>query len=159
MSAITDTVEIARSPQEVFEYSVDPDRRTEWQEAVQEISMQTPRPPAAGSRVREVRRVPGPGGPRAFVWEITAYEPASRWSFRGLDGPVRPYGTMRFTPLDGGARTRVDFEIDFEGRGLGKLFAVFARRGAPQQVRSDLQGLRRVMESGASGAPPPPVAP
>jgi uncharacterized protein YndB with AHSA1/START domain len=146
--AVRDSIDIARPPEEVYDYSVDPGRRRAWQAPVQEIEQLSPGPLTAGTRVRERREVGGRA--RAFVWEYTSLEPGRGWSFRGLDGPVRAVGTMRFTPTDGGAGTHVEFEFDLVGHGIGRLFAPLARRGSPEQVGQDLGGLKRELEAGAA---------
>jgi uncharacterized protein YndB with AHSA1/START domain len=143
------STDIARPPEDVYAYSVDPGRRKAWQASVEDIEQLSPGPLSAGTRVRE-RRVVG-GRARTFVWEYTGLEPPRRWSFRGLDGPVRAEGTMRLTPRDDGAGTHVDFEFDLVGHGIGRLFAPLARRGAPGQIAQDLGGLKRELEAGASG--------
>jgi uncharacterized protein YndB with AHSA1/START domain len=144
MAPTTGSIEIDRPPQEVFDYSSDPERLAEWQDEIQHVSVVTPGPLSVGMRVRETRQVPG--GPRTFEWEYTELEPPSRWSFQVIDGPIRPRGTMTFSPLDGGQRTRVDFEIEFKGHGIGVLFAPMVRRGAPGQVSGELANLKRRLE-------------
>ncbi len=145
MPATVHTIEIARTPDDVFAYSVDVERRREWQSTVQEIKAENGEPMHIGSRARETRRVTG--GPRSFTWEITSYDPPRSWGFRGTDGPVRPHGTMRFTPIAGGARTKVEFEIGFHGRGAGVIFALLAKRDSRKQVPRELDQLRQRLES------------
>ena len=62
-------------------------------------------------------------------------------------GPVRPEGTMTFTPLDGGTRTRVDFEMEFHGHGLGVLLLPIVNRDAKKLVPKDLALLKQRLES------------
>jgi hypothetical protein len=70
-------------------------------------------------------------------------------SFRGLNGPVRPVGTITVEPLDGGSRSRVTLELDLQGHGLGKLIAPLARRDARRRVPEDQTRLKERLESGA----------
>jgi uncharacterized protein YndB with AHSA1/START domain len=146
--AIRGSTDIDRPPDQVYAYSVDPARRRAWQAPVLEIEQLSPGALTAGTRVRERREVGGRA--RSFVWEYTGLDPGRSWSFRGLDGPVRAEGTMRFTPTDGGAATHVEFDFDLVGHGFGRLFARLARRGAPEQVAQDLGGLKRELEGGAA---------
>jgi uncharacterized protein YndB with AHSA1/START domain len=148
MKAITGSITIARTPDEVFAYSADLARRREWQPTVQDVVAENAGPMQVGSRVRETRRVTG--GPRKFGWELTAYDRPRSWAFRGTDGPVRPVGAMRFSPSNGGAETRVEFEIAFRGRGAGTILALLARRDARKQVPRELAQLRARLENGAS---------
>jgi uncharacterized protein YndB with AHSA1/START domain len=141
---ITDSIEINRRPEDVYAYSFDPNRRTEWQPTVQEIRIETGGPADAGTRARETRRVTG--GPRTFGWEVTEHDPPHRWGFRGTDGPVRPRGTMTFSPANDGAATKVDFEIEFSGRGPAAILAALARRDARKQVPAELARLKERLE-------------
>lgn len=144
MKAITSSVEIARTPDEVFAYSADLEHRMEWQRTVQEISADDAGPMRVGSRARETRCVTG--GPRSFGWELIACAPPWGWSFRGIDGPVRPVGTMRLDPVGGGTRTGIEFELDSRGRGAGANLALLARRNAPKQLPRELAQLRERLE-------------
>ncbi|MGZ6213792.1 MAG: SRPBCC family protein [Candidatus Limnocylindria bacterium] len=145
MAPITGSVEIARSPQDVFEYVADVTRRSEWQEAVLHVKVETPGVNGVGTRVLETRRLPG--GPRDVRWEVTEYQPPSRWAFHGVGNPVDAIGEISFFPLDGGSRTRVEFRIDFEARGFAKLMAAAARRGARDEVPRALAKLKWILEA------------
>ena len=81
------STEIARSPQEVFDYVADATRLPEWQPSVEEAVADPPGLLQVGMTGREVRRVPG--GRRTFRWEVTESDPGRRWGLRGIDGPVR----------------------------------------------------------------------
>jgi uncharacterized membrane protein len=147
LAPIIDTVEIARSPEDVFRYLDQLDRHHEWQSQIVEVKTTTERPTRAGTRATEIRRVPG--GPREFTYELTEHDPPHKVSFRVVNGPVRPFGTVRVEPLDGGSRSRVTLELDFEGHGLGKLIAPLARRDAAKQVPKDQARLKERLEAGA----------
>ena len=94
--------------------------------------------PQAGSRRRG----------REITYEITEHDPPRRASFRGVDGPVRPVGTVNVIPLDA-SRSRVMLELDFEGRGIGKLLLPLVRRDAAKHVPADQQRLKERLEAGA----------
>jgi len=143
---ITETIEIGRPPEEVFAYLDQLDRHGEWQGAIVETRVETEGPTRVGTRVTDVRRVPG--GKRDIRYEVTEHEPPRRTSFRGLDGPVRPVGTVRVDPLDGGARSRVTLELDLQGHGWGKLVAPLAMRQARKQVPQDQARLKERLEAG-----------
>jgi uncharacterized protein YndB with AHSA1/START domain len=136
------SVVISCTPEEAFRYSADPEHRSEWHGSVRSSTVETPRPLGVGTRVRERHR-----GFGEMVCEITHYQPGARWSIRGVEGALRPRETMTFEALDRGAATRVSFEIEYEGSGLGALYATMARRAAARQIRSDLSALRRRLEA------------
>jgi uncharacterized membrane protein len=145
MAPIIESIQIARSPEEVFAYLDDLGRHGEWQDQIVGVRVDTEGPTHVGSRATETRRVPG--GPREFTYELTEHDPPRKASFRVVNGPVRPFGTISVEPSNGGSR--VTLQIDFEGRGLGKLLAPLARRDARKQVPKDQQRLKERLEAGA----------
>ena len=153
MAPIVETVEIAKSPQEVFAYLDDLRRHGEWQEQIESVELLTEGPTRVGSRAIDTRRVPG--GRRKITYEITEHDPPRRAAFRGLDGPIRPRGAVTVEPLDDGTRSRVTLELDLVGYGLvGKLLAPVARSDARKHIPEDQARLKERLESGAAAAPP-----
>ncbi len=147
MAAIRETVEISRSPDEVFAYLSQLDRHGEWQEQIIEVTVETEGPTRVGSRATDLRKVPG--GKQRVSYEITEFDPPQKASFRGVNGPIRPAGTVTVEPLEGGSRSRVTLELDLVGHGLvGKLLGPLARRDARRQVPEDQRRLREHLEAG-----------
>ena len=144
---IVDSVEINRSPEDVFAYLDQLERHGEWQESILEVQVDTDGPTRVGSRATEKRKVPG--GPREMTYEVTEHDPPRRVAFRGLTGPVRPVGTVVVESLGDGTSSRLTLEFDLEGHGLGKLIAPFARMDARRQIPKDQQRLKERLESGA----------
>lgn len=138
------SAEIARSPQEVFDYVSDPARLPEWQPSVEAAAAESLEAVAVGQRGHEVRRVPG--GRRTFRWEVTDCEPGRNWGVRGIDGPVRAHVAMVLTPAGQGTCTHLDYRIWFEGHGVGKLIGVLARQGARREVPDNLALLKKRLE-------------
>jgi uncharacterized protein YndB with AHSA1/START domain len=147
---ITNTIEIDRPPEEVFAYLDDVERHGEWQAAIVSSKRDTEGPTKVGTRATDTRKVPG--GPRDISYEVTEHDPPRRTSFRGVNGPVRPVGTVTVEPLDDGKRSRVTIELDLKGHGIGVLFAPFARMDARKQVPKDQAALKAKLESGATAA-------
>ena len=146
MAPIVDTVEISKPPQEVFAYLDDLACHGEWQNQIVEVVSVSEGPTRVGSRATEKRRVPG--GVGEFTYEIVEHDPPRKASFRVLEGPVRPVGTVTVEPLDAGSRSRFTLELDFEGHGIGKLLAPLARRDARKRVPEDQVRLKEKLESG-----------
>ena len=146
MTAIRETVEIARSPEDVFAYLDDLERHGEWQGQIISVERETEGPTRVGSRATDLRKVPG--GPRKFTYEITAHEPPRTSSFRVVNGPIRPVGSVAVEPA-GDGRSRVTLELDFEGHGFGKLLLPLVRRDARKQVPKDQQRLKERLETAA----------
>lgn len=143
MAPIVHTVEIARSPEDVFAYVTDPSRFTEWQDAVVSARLQDDGPLGQGSRIALTRRF----GKReqAMTSELTEYDPPRSYAFRVVDGPVRALGRGTFEPV--GDRTRFTFELDFEGHGIGKvLIPLVVRRQAERELPESHANLKRRLE-------------
>jgi len=147
MAPIVESIEIARSPEQVFAYVGDLSRHGEWQGQIVDVHVDTDGPTRVGSRATETRRVPG--GRRKLTYEITEWEPPRKASFRGQNGPIRAVGTLSAEPAGDGSRSRVTLRLDFEGHGLGKLLLPFVRRDARKQVPQDQARLKGRLESGA----------
>jgi uncharacterized protein YndB with AHSA1/START domain len=148
MAPLVHTVEIDRPPDAVFAYVTDPDRFTEWQDAVLRASRIGSEPTGAGSRISLTRRVGK--GERTMTSELTEWSPPRSYAFRVVDGPVRALGKGRFEPVADGARTRFTFELDFEGHGIGKvLVPLIVRRQAAKELPASHANLKRRLESGA----------
>jgi len=119
MAPITVTTEVNRSAGDVFAYTTDPTHFSEWQKGVVERHMEegngTHR---LGAKCVTTRRI-GMAN-RSSAAEITAFEPPSTWSVRGLDGPIRAAVDVSVLPL-AEERSRLTISVDFEGHGVGKL--------------------------------------
>ncbi len=146
MAGIVESIEIARSPDDVFAYLSDLARHGEWQTEIVSVKVETDGPTRLGSRATDTRKVPG--GKRAVTYEITEFDPPRRTSFKGIDGPVRPVGKVNVEPLDDGSRSRITLELDFEGHGIGKLLLPLVRRDARKHVPQDQARLKQRLESG-----------
>lgn len=143
---ITSSIEIDRSPQDVFAYLDELDRHGEWQESIVSTRVETGGPTRVGSRVVDKRKVPG--GPRDIPYEITEHDPPRKVSFRGTAGPVRPMGTVTVESVGDGSRSRVSIEFDLRGHGIGVLLAPLARRQAGKQIPQDQARFKQRLESG-----------
>jgi uncharacterized membrane protein len=143
---ITQTIEIARSPEDVFAYVDQLDRHGEWQSHIISSKLETEGPTRVGSKATDKRKVPG--GTQDVTYEITEHDPPRRAAFKGLNGPVRPVGTITVEPA-GEGRSRLTLELDLRGHGLvGQFVAILARSQARKQVPADQQRLKERLESG-----------
>jgi uncharacterized protein YndB with AHSA1/START domain len=146
MTKIVHSIEIARSPEDVFAYLDQLERHGEWQSQIVSTRRETDGPTRVGTRATDVRRVPI--GKQSVTYEITEHEPPRRASFKGVNGPVRPVGTVRVEPI-GDGRSNLTLELDLEGHGvLGMVFAPLARSQARKLVPEDHKRLKARLESG-----------
>jgi len=148
MAPIVESIEIARTAEDVYAYLDQLERHGEWQEAIVSSKTLTDGPVRVGTRATDRRRVPG-GMKLNVTYEIVEYDPPRRTRFQVINGPVRPAGTITVEPLAGGTRSRLTLELDFQGRGIGKLLAPMARRQAKQQVPADQLRLKQRLEAGS----------
>lgn len=146
MAPIVESIEINRSPGDVFAYVDDLGRHGEWQDGIVSTEVETDGPTRIGTRATDKRRMPG--GTRDITYEITAHDPPGKSSFRGINGPIRPLGTITVEPLDGGTRSKLTLELDLNGHGLGVLFAPLARAGARKDIPKSHQRLKEILERG-----------
>jgi len=144
MAPIVASVEVARSPHDVFVYVTDPARLPEWQESVVRAEG-SDTPVRVGTRARVTRRV----GPREMTQsaEIAELTPPTTWAVRGLDGPVRGNVDGTIDSLDDGARSRVTIQLALEGHGIGKLLVpLFVRRKAQEEMPRNMRKLKERLE-------------
>jgi uncharacterized membrane protein len=148
MAPITESVEIGRSPEDVFAYLDDLARHGEWQESIKSARVDTEGPTRVGTRATETRRM----GKReqTVTYEITQRDPPRSFAFRGVDGPIRVVGKGSVEPVGDGSSSRVTLELDFEGHGLGKLLVPIARKQAAKEVPKSQQKLKSILESGGA---------
>jgi uncharacterized membrane protein len=145
VAPVVHSVEIARSPEDVFAYLDDLERHGEWQSNIVSSKRETDGPTGVGSRATDVRRVAG--RTQSLTYEITEHDPPRRSAFRGVNGPVRPVGTVTVESV-GDGRSRVTIELDLQGHGLvGAIVAPLARRQARTQVAEDQRRLKERLES------------
>ena len=143
MKVIESSTQIARTPQEVFDYVSDAARLPEWQPSVEEAGAEPAAVRQVGMRGYEVRRVPG--GRQTIRWEVTECAPGARWAVEGIEGPVRAHVAISLAPAEG-TGTRVDYRIWFEGHGIGKLIRLMASRGARTEIPTSLALLKQRLE-------------
>lgn len=145
MSAIRETIEISRRPEDVFAYLDDLARHGEWQESIVSARVDAAGGTRVGTRATEVRRM----GKREqeITYEVIEHDPPRSFAFRGVDGPVRVAGRGTVEPVGDGSSSRVTIELDFTGHGIGKLLVPLARGQARKQVPKDQQRLKERLES------------
>jgi uncharacterized membrane protein len=128
------TIVINKPVDEVFAFFTDPTNELKWRTHVKEVS--TPGPVAVGTRIHQVVRGPGGRGIPADI-EVTGYEPAKRYAFRVVAGPVRPVGEFRFAP--DGDTTTVSLSLAADLSGMKKLLL-------SRPVQSSMNGEMRALD-------------
>jgi len=139
------TVEIARAPEDVFAFVIDPAKLSVWQDA-EEVQQLTDGPVRAGTRFREVHKLMGRR--RVELTEVVECEPGRVFHIRVVEGPPVD-GRWEFEPTAGGG-TRVTLTplAHFSGR------MRIANRAMEQMTalafRRFHRRLKRALEQGAA---------
>lgn len=73
----------------------------------------------------------------------------TRFAWITINGNLNQTGTIRFTPLDNGERTRVDISLDYRTF-YGEPDEELAKfiKGLPEQIKKDLEKFKELAESG-----------
>jgi hypothetical protein len=145
VTTITHSVEIDRSPEDVFAYVEDLARHGEWQDTVVATTVTPEGPTRVGTRATETRKMGN--REQTVTYEVTEHNPPQSFAFKGVDGPIRPIGRGNIESLDGGTRSRVTIELDFEGHGVGKFMLPLVRSQARKQVPKDQANLKQRLET------------
>jgi uncharacterized protein YndB with AHSA1/START domain len=146
MTAITESIEISRCPEDVYSYATDFSQFPHWQGNVVAARRESDAPLAVGSRAVVTRRV----GLRKLMTteEVTDLNPPLSWEVRGVGSiPVIAIARGAITPLDGSRRSLVTITLEFEGHGVGKLLVpLVIRRQARKQLPRNQERLRERLE-------------
>ncbi len=128
------SIEIARTPEEVFAYLTDVSNLPAWQAGVQSATL-------TDGRIEESRSLLG--RQLQTTLEIVEQEEPHLFTLRALDSPVPFTVRHEIEAADGGgAQLTVIAEGDVPGFAAGLL----ARR-AEKQIRKDFERLKQILES------------
>ena len=138
------TIEIARTPQDVFSYLTDVSNLPAWQTGVKSAALRD-------GRIEESRSLLG--RELNTTLEVVEQQEPRLFTLRALDGPVQFTVRHELEPARGGTRLTVTAEGDVPGFAAGLL-----ARGAERQFRKDFERLKQILESASSqrGAQPRP---
>ena len=127
------TIEIARSPEDVFAYLTDVSNLPAWQAGVKSATMRD-------GRIEESRSLLG--RELHTELEIVEREEPRLFTLRALDSPVAFTVRHELEATAGGTRLTVTAEGDVPGFAAGLL-----RRRAERQFRKDFARLKQILES------------
>jgi carbon monoxide dehydrogenase subunit G len=127
------TIEIARTPKDVFSYLTDVSNLPAWQGGVKSATLHD-------GRVEESRSLLGREVHTTL--EIVEQEEPRLFTLRAHDGPVPFTVRHELEPADDGTRLTVIAEGDVPGFAAGLL-----ARGAEKQIRKDFERLKKILES------------
>jgi uncharacterized protein YndB with AHSA1/START domain len=145
MTAIVESIDISRSPQNVFSYATDFSRFADWQGGVVASRLEADAPLAVGSRARITRKL----GPREMTRteEVTELNPPRSWTVRSAEGLLTAIAKGSVEPLDHGKRSRLKIALEFQGHGIGRLLVpLVIRRQARKQLPKNTARLKELLE-------------
>jgi uncharacterized protein YndB with AHSA1/START domain len=148
MSAIKQSIDISRRPEDVYAYMTDPTHMGEWQESVVSVHPSDDAAQHVGSTTVVTRRV----NRREFTMttKVDAMDPPRSFRAHGVDGPIRPVVATTIEPLDNGERSRVTISLDFETHGMGKVLTpLVVRPSARKEMPRNEQRLKEILENRA----------
>jgi carbon monoxide dehydrogenase subunit G len=134
------SVQISRSPEEVFVRLSDVERLPEWQSSALEARADGPL--SQGSRIFEKRRLMGRELDNEL--EVVAFDPPRRLTLRSLGGPVKLTIDHELAAIDGG--TRLTVVASGKAGSLMKLAEPMIARTAEAELRADLGRLKALLE-------------
>ena len=127
------TIEIARTPEEVFAYLTDVSNLPNWQAGVKTATLRD-------GHIEESRSLLGHHLDTTL--EIVEQEAPRLFTLRAVGGPVPFTVRHELEPEHGGTRLTVTAEGDVPGFAAGLL-----ARGAERQFRKDFERLKQILES------------
>jgi carbon monoxide dehydrogenase subunit G len=126
------TIEIARTPEEVFAYLTDVANVTEWQSGVRSSELK-------GDRIEETRSFLGREVHTTL--EILESDPPRVFTLKAVNGPVRFTVTHTLEPTGTGTRLAVVAEGDVPGFASG-----IVAQQAKRQFSKDFKRLKEILE-------------
>ena len=127
------TIEIARTPEDVFAYLTDVSNLPSWQAGVKSATQRD-------GKIAESRTLFGKEIDTTL--EIVEQEAPHLFSLRTLDGPLRLTVRHELEPAGTGTQMTVTAEGDVPGFAAGLL-----AKGAERQFRKDFERLKEILES------------
>ena len=134
------TLEIARSPQDVFAYLTDVSKLPEWQSSAE--SAEADGPVRQGAHIRERRTFAG-RDVRTNL-EVVGYEQSSRFDVTSRGSPVSFEIRHRLEAHDGGTRLRVHVDVKVDA--MMRVAAAGPLKLAEREFRSDFERLKEILE-------------
>ena len=149
MGAVRTQIEIDAPPEKVWEYVMDPANATHWVTIHRKLKGHSSGAPRTGYEMEQCLHLRGVNFD--VHWTLTEVDAPryAKWEGRG---PVRSKALIveRFEPVDGGERTKFDYENDFKAP-LGPLGAAASRAvtgGVPKrEADASLRKLKDILES------------
>lgn len=146
MPRIVEIVEIARPPEQVFDYACAPANWPEWHPQSVAVDVAERRTLRAGETLREEVRVAGRRG--AVRWTVREHARPARWVIEGRAEHGGGTATIVYTlaPTAAGTRFERDLRYDVPGLWWKALDALFVRRHMRAASAAAVRRLKEAIE-------------
>lgn len=144
MPVVEESVVIARSPEQVFDYLNRAENLPVWDSSIMEAEQLDTGPVRVGTRWRGVSKILG----RRFEWttEVTELQPPTRTSSRAIEGKLRFTVTNTLQPESGGTCYTYRVEADSGLGGVfGRLTDPIVEKAQRRTVRANLDTLAELL--------------
>ena len=137
------SIDVARSPEDIFAYLKDVTNNVRWEKEVVEMEYTSDEPVGVGSTGRRVENFMGTD---ESAWEITEYEENKHVKVE-FDSP-KFHGAVTWDTEPSGDGTRVGFQMDGQAKGLiSKLMMPLFMPIVRRNVRRNFDTLKGILES------------
>ena len=144
MPSIEERIEIARSPEEVFDYLVQAEKLPVWDVSVVKAEEVGAGPTGLGTRTAGASKIMG----RQFDWttEVTEFDRPSRVTYTSVDGRVQFCASYVLEAAGDGTRltSRIDAESGLGGV-FGRLADPFIANVQARTMRANLDTLAELL--------------
>lgn len=138
------TVNIARTPLDVWEFVIEPDNEKFWHTDVTEGQVLSDRPLAAGSQVRWVMNF---GGPRPVTLRVVRFEPVRRHELRAEHAVMGLTPTLTYELEPEGDSTMFARTIDMNPAGIARAITPVMRRNVIKNNERFVRNLKEHLEA------------
>ena len=143
----TNTITIARAPDDVFRYLATFENVPRWNPAIIETERTSDGPIGVGTTYRQVRSKPTPA---VEAFTITRFEPATDLAIEGTIGPFEGTLSYRLVPSESG--TILVNDAHLEGKRVASVVGPLIARRIAGAVADNLNALKRLLEEHADAA-------
>ena len=140
------SIEIDRTPDDVFRFVEDPSNDPIWRSGMSDSRQTSEGPRGIGTTGEELYRVAGRESPSA--WKITVYDPVSLVEYVSTSGPFEYHGVWRYEANDSGMSLTVSIEWSVtDPEALGGLSERAVLQTWEAVTAKELLGLKRLLEA------------
>jgi uncharacterized membrane protein len=139
---ISHQVHIEKSPSAVFNFVINPQNHLRFASAFNQVELVSGEPGSLGARV--ARSATFMGKDICTLHEVVAIKPNELIAMKLVEGPMPMDEVFLLEEADGG--TRVTLVLSAEPKGMLKLAAPMVKLKVDQQVTTDLENLKRILE-------------